>query len=209
MIKRTFDIIVSFLGLVVLTPLLLLLALVIKLDSPGPIFFRQERIGRGFRPFFIFKFRTMVQNLSDQGRLITVGDDPRVTRVGRLLRKSKFDELPQLINVLKGDMSLVGPRPEVRRYVELFRKDYEQILKVRPGITDLASLKYHDEASVLERFENPEAEYCNRILPDKISLSKEYVNKSSFLYDLALIVKTFPKIFGRSSARMMFFRDSA
>jgi lipopolysaccharide/colanic/teichoic acid biosynthesis glycosyltransferase len=209
MIKRTFDIIVSFLGLVVMTPLLLLLAVVIKLDSPGPIFFRQERIGRGFRPFFIFKFRTMVQNLSDQGRLITVGDDPRVTRVGRLLRKSKFDELPQLINVLKGDMSLVGPRPEVRRYVELFRKDYEQILKVRPGITDLASLKYHDEASVLERFENPEAEYCNRILPDKISLSKEYVNKSSFLYDLALIVKTFPKIFGRSSARMMFFRDSA
>lgn len=209
MIKRTFDIIVSFLGLVVVTPLLLLLAVVIKLDSPGPIFFRQERIGRGFRPFFIFKFRTMVQNFSDQGRLITVGDDPRITRVGRLLRKSKFDELPQLINVLKGDMSLVGPRPEVRRYVELFRKDYEQILKVRPGITDLASLKYHDEASVLERFENPEAEYCNRILPDKISLSKEYVNKSSFLYDLALIVKTFPKIFGRSSARMMFFRDSA
>jgi lipopolysaccharide/colanic/teichoic acid biosynthesis glycosyltransferase len=209
MIKRTFDIIASFLGLVVVTPLLLLLAVVIKLDSPGPIFFRQERIGRGFRPFFIFKFRTMVQNLSDQGRLITVGDDPRITRVGRLLRKSKFDELPQLINVLKGDMSLVGPRPEVRRYVELFRKDYEQILKVRPGITDLASLKYHDEASVLERFENPEAEYCNRILPDKISLSKEYVNKSSFLYDLALIVKTFPKIFGRSSARMMFFRDSA
>jgi lipopolysaccharide/colanic/teichoic acid biosynthesis glycosyltransferase len=209
MIKRTFDIIVSFLGLLVLTPLLLLLAVVIKLDSPGPIFFRQERIGRGFRPFFIFKFRTMVQNLSDQGRLITVGDDPRITRVGRFLRKSKFDELPQLINVLKGDMSLVGPRPEVRRYVELFRKDYEQILKIRPGITDLASLKYHDEAAVLKRFENPEAEYCNRILPDKISLSKEYVEKSSFIFDLALLVKTLPKIFGRSSARIMFFRDSA
>jgi lipopolysaccharide/colanic/teichoic acid biosynthesis glycosyltransferase len=209
MIKRTFDIIVSFLGLLVLTPLLLLLAVVIKLDSPGPIFFRQERIGRGFRPFFIFKFRTMVQNLSDQGRLITVGDDPRITRVGRFLRKSKFDELPQLINVLKGDMSLVGPRPEVRRYVELFRKDYEQILKIRPGITDLASLRYHNEAAVLNRFENPEAEYCNRILPDKISLSKEYVEKSSFIFDLALIVKTLPKIFGRSSARIMFFRDSA
>jgi lipopolysaccharide/colanic/teichoic acid biosynthesis glycosyltransferase len=209
MIKRTFDIIVSFLGLLVLTPLLLLLAVVIKLDSPGPIFFRQERIGRGFRPFFIFKFRTMVQNLSDQGRLITVGDDPRITRVGRFLRKSKFDELPQLINVLKGDMSLVGPRPEVRRYVELFRKDYEQILKIRPGITDLASLKYHDEAVLLKRFENPEVEYCSRILPDKISLSKEYVKKSSFIFDLALIVKTLPKIFGRSSAHIMFFRNSA
>ena len=209
MIKRTFDIIVSFLGLVILTPLLLLLAVVIKLDSRGPIFFRQERIGKGFRPFFIFKFRTMVQIVSDQGRLITVGDDPRITRVGRFLRKSKFDELPQLINVLRGDMSLVGPRPEVRRYVELFRKDYEQILKIRPGITDLASLKYHNEAAVLERFENPEAEYCNRILPDKISLSKEYVKNSSFIFDLALIVKTLPKIFGRSSIRVMFFRDSA
>jgi lipopolysaccharide/colanic/teichoic acid biosynthesis glycosyltransferase len=209
MIKRSFDIIVSFLGLVVLTPLLLLLAVVIKLDSPGPIFFRQERIGKGFRPFFIFKFRTMLQDLSDQGRLITVGDDPRITRVGRFLRKSKFDELPQLINVLKGDMSLVGPRPEVRRYVELFQKDYEQILKIRPGITDLASLKYHNEAAVLEGFDNPEAEYCNRILPDKISLSKEYVKKSSFIFDLALIVKTLPKIFGHHSVRIIFFRDSA
>jgi lipopolysaccharide/colanic/teichoic acid biosynthesis glycosyltransferase len=209
MIKRTFDIIVSFLGLLVLTPLLLFLAVVIKLDSPGPIFFRQERIGRGFRPFSIFKFRTMVQNLSDQGRLITVGDDPRITRVGRILRKSKFDELPQLINVLKGDMSLVGPRPEVRRYVELFRKDYEQILKIRPGITDLASLKYNDEATLLTQLENPEAEYCNRILPDKISLSKEYVKKSSFIFDLSLIIKTLSKIFQRGSMHLTFFRDSA
>jgi lipopolysaccharide/colanic/teichoic acid biosynthesis glycosyltransferase len=209
MTKRTFDIIVSVLGLVVLTPLLLLLAVVIKLDSPGPIFFRQERIGRGFRPFSIFKFRTMVQNLSDQGRLITVGDDPRITRVGRILRKSKFDELPQLINVLKGDMSLVGPRPEVRRYVELFRKDYEQILKIRPGITDLASLKYNDEATLLTQLENPEAEYCNRILPDKISLSKEYVKKSSFIFDLSLIIKTLSKIFQRGSMHLTFFRDSA
>ena len=193
--KRTFDIVVSFLGLVVLSPLLMLVALVIKLDSPGPILFRQERIGRGFRPFFIFKFRTMVQDRSGRGRLITVSDDPRITSAGRFLRKSKIDELPQLINVLKGDMSLVGPRPEVRQYVELFRTDYEQILKIRPGITDLASLKYHDEAAVLKQLENPEAEYCNRILPDKISLSKEYVKKSSFVFDLAVILKTLPKLF--------------
>jgi lipopolysaccharide/colanic/teichoic acid biosynthesis glycosyltransferase len=193
--KRAFDIVVSFLGLVVISPLLLLAALVIKLDSPGPVLFRQERIGRGFHPFFIFKFRTMVPDPSGRGRLITVSDDPRITRAGRLLRKTKIDELPQLINVLKGDMSLVGPRPEVRQYVELFRNDYEQILKIRPGITDLASLKYHDEAAVLKQLENPEAEYCNRILPDKISLSKEYVKKSSFVFDLAVILKTLPKIF--------------
>lgn len=195
MMKRTFDIAVSFLGLVVLSPLLLLVAVVIKLDSPGPILFRQERIGRGFRPFFIFKFRTMVENPSDRGRLITVGDDPRITSAGRFLRKTKIDELPQLINVFKGEMSLVGPRPEVRQYVELFRKDYEQILRIRPGITDLASLKYHDEAAVLKQLENPEAEYCDRILPDKISLSKEYVQKSSFVFDLGVILKTLPKIF--------------
>jgi lipopolysaccharide/colanic/teichoic acid biosynthesis glycosyltransferase len=198
-IKRIFDIVVSFLGLVAFFPLLLLVGCVIKLDSPGPIFFRQERIGRGFRPFFIFKFRTMVQDPIGRSRLITIGDDPRITRVGRFLRKTKLDELPQLINVLTGDMSLVGPRPEVRQYVELFRKDYEQILKVRPGITDLASLKYHDEAAVLKQLENPEAEYRNRILPDKISLSKEYVKKSSFVFDLAVILKTLPKLFGRSS----------
>src|SRR5437899_7042520 len=166
--KRTFDITVSLVGLVVLSPLLLLIGLVIKLDSPGPIFFRQERIGKGFRPFFIFKFRTMVQDLSGRGRLITVGDDPRITRPGGFLRKTKIDELPQLINVLKGDMSLVGPRPEIRQYVELFQKDYEEILKVRPGISDMASLKYSDEASMLGNSQNPGEEYVSRVLPDKL-----------------------------------------
>jgi lipopolysaccharide/colanic/teichoic acid biosynthesis glycosyltransferase len=137
----------------------------------------------------------MIQDPFGRGPLITVGDDPRITAAGRFLRKTKIDELPQLINVLKGDMSLVGPRPEVRQYVELFRKDYEEILKIRPGITDLASLKYHDEAALLKQLENPEAEYRNRILPDKISLSKEYVEKSSFVFDLAVILKTLPKLF--------------
>jgi len=193
--KRTFDIIVSLLGLVVLSPLLLLIGFVIKLDSPGPIFFRQERIGKGFRPFFIFKFRTMVQDLSGRGRLITVGDDPRITRPGGFLRKTKIDELPQLINVLKGDMSLVGPRPEIRQYVELFQKDYEEILKVRPGISDMASLKYSDEASMLGNSQNPGEEYVSRVLPDKIRLAKAYIRNSSFIFDLRLILNSLLKLF--------------
>jgi len=193
--KRLFDIVVSSLGLVLLSPLMTGAALLIKLDSKGPIFFRQERIGKGFRAFYIFKFRTMVQDAPHKGGPLTAGDDPRVTRVGRFLRKAKIDELPQLINVLKGEMSLVGPRPEVRPYVELFPKDYEEILKVRPGITDLASLKYRDEAATLERAENPEDEYLRRVLPDKIRLAKEYINKASFSFDLKLILRTIFKLF--------------
>jgi lipopolysaccharide/colanic/teichoic acid biosynthesis glycosyltransferase len=188
--KRGFDIIVSFLGMVILCPLVLLVAVAIKLDSPGPIFFRQERIGRGFRPFLIFKFRTMAQDSIDSGQSITVGDDPRITRVGWFLRKTKIDELPQLFNVLKGNMSLVGPRPEVPQYVKLFRQDYEEILKVRPGITDLASIKYRDEAAILGQSKNPEEEYVARILPEKIDLAKEYIQYSSSLFDFRLIVKT-------------------
>ena len=192
--KRTFDIGVSFVGLILLSPLMLLAALAIKLDSPGPIMFRQKRIGKGFRPFLIYKFRTM-QEASGRRRSLTVGDDPRITPTGRLLRTTKIDEIPQLINVLKGDMSFVGPRPEVPEFVELFRSEYEQILKVRPGITDLASLKYRDEAAVLEQSENPEEEYLRRVLPDKINLSKEYIRRSSFFFDLTLILKTVRKLF--------------
>jgi len=195
--KRGFDIIVSFLGLVVLCPLVLLVAVAIKLDSPGPIFFRQERIGRGFRPFFFFKFRTMAQDSIARGQSITVGDDPRITRVGWFLRKTKIDELPQLINVLRGEMTFVGPRPEVPQYVELFRQDYEEILKVRPGITDLASIKYRDEAALLAQAENPEEEYVTRVLPDKINLGKEYIRRSSVLFDLTLMFKTFLRLFDR------------
>jgi lipopolysaccharide/colanic/teichoic acid biosynthesis glycosyltransferase len=195
MMKRGFDIIVSFLGLLVLCPILVLVAVAIKLDSPGPIFFRQERIGRGFRPFFIFKFRTMVQDSIASGRSLTVGDDPRITRVGWFLRKAKIDELPQLINVLRGEMTFVGPRPEVRQYVELFRQEYAEILTVRPGITDLASLKYRDEAGLLEKAENPEEEYVNRVLPDKIRLAKDYLARASFLFDVSLIFRTLFKLF--------------
>jgi lipopolysaccharide/colanic/teichoic acid biosynthesis glycosyltransferase len=193
--KRLFDILAAIMSLLLLSPVLPLVALLIKLDSRGPIFFAQERVGKGFRPFLIYKFRTMVQDAPHQGGPITFGDDARITRVGWLLRKTKLDELPQVINVLNGEMSLVGPRPEVPQYVQLFRKDYEEILQVRPGITDLASLKYRDEAALLAKSKNPEQEYVEHVLPDKIKLAKEYVKKSSFLFDLGLILKTPLRLF--------------
>ena len=196
MTKRAFDISVSVAGLIVLLPLLLLVATAIKLDSSGPVFFSQWRVGRRFRRFGIYKFRTMIDDAFDRGLPITVGQDSRITRVGKILRKTKIDELPQLLNVLKGDMSLVGPRPEVPRYVELFRPDYEHILKVRPGLTDLASLKYSDEASILGQSANPEGDYVARLLPDKIRLAKEYIQRSSLLFDVKLIVETIIKLFG-------------
>lgn len=192
--KRAFDVILSLAGLILLGPFLAIVALLIKCDSKGPVFFKQERIGKGFRPFWIYKFRTMRQAAG--GPRLTVGQDSRITRIGWFLRKTKLDELPQLINVLKGEMSLVGPRPEVREYVELFRTDYEKILKVRPGVTDMASLKYEDEATVLGQFKDPEEEYVKRILPDKIRLAEEYVSRASFFFDLGLILKTVPRLFG-------------
>jgi lipopolysaccharide/colanic/teichoic acid biosynthesis glycosyltransferase len=193
--KRLFDITVASLGLLLLLPLFLILAILIKLDTPGPVIFRQERIGREFRSFFIYKLRTMIENAPSLRQPITIGDDARITRVGRVLRKFKLDELPQLMNVIKGDMALVGPRPEVRFYVEMFRRDYEEILKVKPGITDLASIKYSDEAAWLARFPDPERAYATRLLPDKIDLAKEYVRRSSLRLDLRLILKTVEKLF--------------
>jgi lipopolysaccharide/colanic/teichoic acid biosynthesis glycosyltransferase len=192
--KRAFDIVVSSLGLLLLLPLFGLIALVIKLDSKGPVFFRQERVGQGGRPFRIYKFRTMVADAPRRGGQLTAPKDSRITRVGHTLRRIKADELPQLINVLKGEMTLVGPRPEVRRYVDLFQRDYQEILSVRPGITDLASLKYRDESAELSRAEDPEREYITRVLPDKIALAKEYVRRSSFSFDLILIARTIVKI---------------
>jgi lipopolysaccharide/colanic/teichoic acid biosynthesis glycosyltransferase len=206
--KRLIDIIGAIFGLVLFFPLSLIVALLIKVDSPGPIFFRQERMGRGFKPFLIYKFRTMVHDPSKTRLLLTVGDDWRITRIGRFLRKTKIDELPQLINVLKGEMTFVGPRPEVRKFVELFRRDYDEILKVRPGITDIASLKYEDEATVISHFKNPEEAYINRILPDKIRLAKEYIRRSSLFFDLGLILKTVPKLFGLK-AHQKSVQDSA
>lgn len=147
-------------------------------------------MGRSFRPFTIYKFRTMVVDAPKLGAAITCGDDPRITRVGRLLRATKIDELPQLFNVLRGDMSFVGPRPEVRRYVEMFAEDYGEILAVRPGITDLASILYRDEAAILGRASDPHEEYVRQILPHKIRLAKEYRCKSSVLFDIGLILQT-------------------
>ena len=198
--KRLFDLVASTIGLLVLSPVLLLVALLIKLDSHGPVLFKQERMGKKFCPFSIYKFRTMHDSAHPASPL-TIGADPRITRTGKYLRASKIDELPQLINVLKGEMSLVGPRPELPRYVELFRPDYEKILTVRPGLTDLASLKYSDEASLLGESVNPEREYVSRLLPDKIRLAKEYIEHSSFLFDAKLIFGTILKIFGLSNPK--------
>jgi len=189
-IKRGFDVLASLAGLVLLSPVLAVVALAIKLTSPGPVFFRQERVGRGFRRFEILKFRTMVPDAPKLGGQLTAGEDPRITRVGRLLRKTKLDELPQLINVVKGDMSFVGPRPEVPRYVEIFRDDYRELLTVRPGITDLASLKYRDESEVLGRSSDPETTYVEQVLPEKIALGKQYLRRSSLWFDVGLIFKT-------------------
>jgi len=194
-IKRAFDFVTACLALFLLSPLLLLLALLIKIDSPGPALFKQERIGRGFRPFLIYKFRTMVADAPHRGGAITFGADPRITRIGRALRKAKIDELPQLINILRGEMSFVGPRPEVRRYVELFRGEYAEVLRVLPGITDLASLKYRNEAEILARFDDPEEAYVKHILPEKIKLAREYARHSSLFFDLTLILKTLLRLF--------------
>jgi lipopolysaccharide/colanic/teichoic acid biosynthesis glycosyltransferase len=193
-IKRTFDCVAAALGLIVLSPLWLIVAVVIKLESKGPVFFRQQRIGQGFRPFTIYKFRTMAIDASQRGGAITCGEDPRVTRLGRLLRHAKIDELPQLINVLKGEMSLVGPRPEVATYVQMYRAEYGEILQVRPGITDLASIEFRDEQAILGRASNPEEEYVRRILPEKLRLSTQYVRHSSFVFDLRLIFRTLGRI---------------
>lgn len=194
--KRAFDYLVAAIGLVLLFPVFAVVSILIKVDSSGPVFFRQERIGKGFRPFLIYKFRTMVEDAARRGTAITVGADPRITRVGRFLRQTKIDELPQLVNILMGEMSLVGPRPEVAHYVEMFREDYEEILQVRPGITDLASLKYQSESEWLSRFDNPEREYVTHVLPEKIKLAKEYVQRTSMIVDIVLILKTVPKLFG-------------
>ena len=192
--KRVFDFVLATMALLFLAPLFLLVAVLIKFDSRGPVFFLQERVGRRGRPFLILKFRSMVQDAPLRGGPITLGDDPRITALGRWLRKSKIDELPQLFNILKGDMSFVGPRPEVRKYVDLFRQDFEQILQVRPGLTDLASLRYRHEADILGSFENPEDAYQRHILPDKIRLAKEYLRRSSILFDVSLIFRTLLKL---------------
>lgn len=196
MIKRLLDVAGALSGLLLLSPLLALIAVAILLDCGPPIFFQQARIGRGMRPFRILKFRTMTDDPSRSGPQLTTSSDPRLTRVGRVLCRLKIDELPQLLNVLLGDMSLVGPRPEVPRYVEMFRRDYAEILAVRPGMTDPASLLFRDEERLLQAAADPEIEYVRSILPRKIALSKEYARTRSLRGDLALILTSAALLLG-------------
>lgn len=193
-IKRLLDIFFPLAGIIVLSPFLSLVAILIKLDSKGPVFFKQERIGLGFEPFTIIKFRTMEVDACRKGPLVTSGGDRRITKIGRLLRRTKIDELPQLLNVLKGDMSLVGPRPEVGKYVNIFRYDYWEVLKVRPGITDFASLEYCDEEEALKKYADPEEGYIKEILPAKIVLYKKYLSEKGLLTDIKLIFLTLSRV---------------
>lgn len=192
MLKRAFDIIFSFIGIILLFPIFIIVGIIIKIDSKGPIFFSQERIGKNFKAFKILKFRTMVYD--NKGPLLSARGDQRITRVGKYLRRYKIDELPQLFNVFKGDMSLVGPRPEVRKYVELFKPYYKEILTLRPGITDPASLKYSDEESILSLSQDYEELYIRRILPDKIKLSLEYIKNQNIITDILIIFRTILRI---------------
>ena len=193
--KRLVDILLAGFGLVLLAPLLLAFALWVKLDSPGPVLFRQERVGRWARPFFIHKFRTMRPDAPSLGPQITIGADPRVTDAGQVLRRYKLDELPQLWDVLRGAMSLVGPRPEVPRYVALYPPEMAVLaLSVRPGITDLASIEYRDESRLLAEAADPEACYVEQVMPAKLALAVRYVQERSLWGDLCLILLTLRRI---------------
>lgn len=188
--KRSMDIVLSACALAILWPLLLLIALAIWIDDPGPVFYRQVRVGRNGKTFRIFKFRSMVMDADKKGLAITVGRDSRITRVGAVLRKTKLDELAQLLNVFLGQMSFVGPRPEVPKYVELYTPYQRQVLLVRPGITDYASIAYRNENDLLAGAPNPEAMYIEQIMPDKIELNMKYLREISPLADIRLILKT-------------------
>lgn len=191
MLKRLFDVLVSAAGLLVLSLPLCLIALWIKLDSRGPVFFRQVRVGRGGKDFRIFKFRTMVVDAESKGLQITVGNrDPRITGAGHLLRRLKLDELPQLLNVFFGDMSFVGPRPEVPRYVALYDEHQRKVLRVRPGITDPASLAFRNENELLSQESDPDKAYIERIMPAKLKMNLDYLENANLLTDITLMVNT-------------------
>ena len=193
MLKRIFDIISSLFGLILLSPFMIIIAILIKLDSNGPIFFKQVRVTKNGREFKIFKYRTMKIG-SDKYSQITVGKDSRITKVGDFLRKYKLDEIPQLINVLIGDMSLVGPRPEVPKYVALYTEEQREILKVRAGITDYASIEFSNENDILANETDPEKAYIEKIMPRKIELNKKYLSEISVMTDIKIILLTIKKI---------------
>jgi len=195
MIKRAFDILFSFIGIITFSPAFLLIAVFIKADTNGPIFYKQIRVGKNNKDFLLYKFRTMNAG-SDKEGLLTVGSkDARITKTGHFLRRYKLDELPQLINVLKGEMSFVGPRPEVRKYVALYNEEQKRVLKSRPGITDVASIEYKNENELLENKLNPEEFYVKEVMPDKLRMNLTYINDRSFFKDIKVILNTLKAIF--------------
>ena len=194
MIKRLFDIIASLWGIIILSPFLLIIALMIVINSRGGILYKQLRVGKGMKEFYLFKFRTMYSD-SDKKGLLTVGmRDSRITRVGYYLRKYKLDELPQLLNVLEGTMSVVGPRPEVRKYVALYNEEQKKVLSVKPGITDYASIEYANENAILAKAENPEELYIKEIMPAKLALNKKYIEEMGLGTDMKIIFGTIGKV---------------
>jgi len=182
--------IAALIGLAVLSPVFILLSMGVKMTSKGPVFFKQERIGKNFVPFNMIKFRSMIVNDANSNQLVTASGDPRITPVGKVLRRYKLDELPQLLNVILGDMSLVGPRPEVMRYIEHHKKEYACILSIRPGITDNAAIAFRNEEEILAQYNDSETAYIENIMPKKMALYKQYIQKQTFLNDIGLILKT-------------------
>ncbi len=197
-IKRKFDLIFSFVGISLFLPVGALIALIVKIDDGGPIFYIQERVGQGGRHFKMIKFRTMIRDADKIGSAITIGNDSRITRVGRWLRRFKLDEFPQLFNVLKGEMSFVGPRPEVPKYVALYNDTEREVLNLVPGITDPASIIYRNENEILGKFRDPEKHYVEKIMPDKIRINLEYAKKANVLSDIFVILQTIGLLFKKS-----------
>lgn len=191
--KRLFDFLASFIGIIILSPILIIVAIAIKVDSKGEVMFLQKRVGKDGKPFNIYKFRTMVTDAEKLGKQITVGKDNRITKVGGFLRKYKLDELPQLFNVFKGEMSLVGPRPEVPAYVKLYNEVERKVLSVKPGITDFASIEYKDENEILGKVDNPEEYYINVIMKHKLELNIQYISNNNIFLDIKIIIKTILK----------------
>jgi len=188
--KRIFDIVATLLGGVLLLPVIIVIVLWIKLSSTGPLFYVQKRVGKNFKEFDLYKFRSMIVEADKVGPSVTSGDDPRITKIGRIIRRTKIDELPQLLNVLKGDMSLVGPRPEVMKFVEQKKDAYLKVLSVKPGITDNAAIEFRDEETIMEQYEDKEKAYIEIVLPQKIELYYHYIDTISFTNDIKLILKT-------------------
>ncbi len=197
-IKNIFDFIFGLIGLIILSPIILIISIIVKMTSDGPVFFLQKRVGLNGKPFSIFKFRTMVDNAENEGLKITTDSDERITKVGSFLRKFKLDELPQIFNILNGDMSFVGPRPEVPKYVSLYTLEQRRVLTVKPGVTDLASIIFKNENELLGQSEDPERTYIEKIMPEKLRINLEYVENISLFNDIRLIFKTIKEVFFRS-----------